>query len=122
MPNVYPYRRRPRRDPFAKLYAPGLLLVALLVGPHLGDLSVPEEPAVRAKPAPYIRLQSRSDDEPDTRDTQRSSSFGAFRNCTEARAAGRQDIPADDPRYGSHLDSDSDGLGCEPLPPKGRGR
>lgn len=121
MSNVYSYRRR-RRDPFAKLYAPGLVLVALLVGPHLGDTFDPEKPAARAKPAPYIKLQSRSDDA-EYESAERPASYGtAFRNCTEARAAGREDIPADDPRYGAHLDSDGDGLGCEPLPPKSRRR
>ena len=121
MSNVYSYRRR-RRDPLAKLYAPGLVLVALIVGPHLGDTSAPEKPAARAKPAPYIKLQSRSYDAA-YESAGRPASYGtAFRNCTEARAAGREDIPADDPRYGAHLDSDSDGLGCEPLPTKTRGR
>lgn len=36
-----------------------------------------------------------------------------FENCTEARAAGAVNIPATDPRYGTHLDRDLDGIGCE---------
>lgn len=36
-----------------------------------------------------------------------------FDNCTEARAAGRVNIPAGDPAYGLHLDADRDGFGCD---------
>jgi len=39
---------------------------------------------------------------------------GAFRNCTEARAAGAAPVMRGDPGYGPHLDRDSDGIGCEP--------
>ena len=37
----------------------------------------------------------------------------AFRNCTEARAAGAAPVKRGDPGYGSHLDRDNDGIGCE---------
>lgn len=36
-----------------------------------------------------------------------------FDNCTEARAAGRVNIPVGDPAYAPHLDRDLDGIGCE---------
>ncbi|HFI0236765.1 TPA: excalibur calcium-binding domain-containing protein [Streptococcus suis] len=36
-----------------------------------------------------------------------------FRNCTEARKAGRVNIPFGDPQYGSWLDRDGDGFGCD---------
>lgn len=36
-----------------------------------------------------------------------------FRNCTEAKAAGRVNIPKGDPQYGWWLDRDGDGIGCE---------
>lgn len=39
---------------------------------------------------------------------------GAFRNCTEARAAGAAPVRQGDPGYGPHLDRDGDGVGCEP--------
>ena len=39
---------------------------------------------------------------------------GAFRNCTEARAAGAAPVKRGDPGYGPHLDRDGDGIGCEP--------
>ena len=38
---------------------------------------------------------------------------GAFRNCTEARAVGAAPVRRGDPGYGSHLDRDNDGVGCE---------
>src|SRR5688572_25205495 len=42
-----------------------------------------------------------------------ADSGGAFRNCTAARAAGAAPVRRGDPRYGSHLDRDDDGVGCE---------
>lgn len=38
---------------------------------------------------------------------------GAWPGCNEARAAGASPVYAGDPGYGSHLDGDSDGIGCE---------
>lgn len=40
-------------------------------------------------------------------------SGGAFRNCAAARAAGAAPVRRGDPGYGSHLDRDNDGVGCE---------
>jgi micrococcal nuclease len=37
----------------------------------------------------------------------------AYRSCAEAREAGAAPVLRDDPRYGSHLDGDGDGIGCE---------
>jgi hypothetical protein len=37
----------------------------------------------------------------------------SFRNCTAARAAGAAPVRRGDPGYGSHLDRDDDGIGCE---------
>ena len=39
-----------------------------------------------------------------------------YRNCSEAHADGRYNIPKDDPAYSSKLDRDHDGLACEPNP------
>jgi hypothetical protein len=44
---------------------------------------------------------------------QRQSTTGAYRNCTAARAAGAAPVYRGDPGYGSHLDRDNDGIGCE---------
>jgi hypothetical protein len=38
---------------------------------------------------------------------------GAFANCTAARVAGAAPVRRGDPGYGSHLDRDNDGVGCE---------
>ena len=43
----------------------------------------------------------------------RFASGGAFANCTAARAAGAAPVRRGDPGYGSHLDRDDDGIGCE---------
>lgn len=39
-----------------------------------------------------------------------------FENCAEAYANGYSGIPASDEHYGSHLDRDGDGLGCDNPP------
>jgi Excalibur calcium-binding domain len=39
---------------------------------------------------------------------------GAYANCSQARAAGAAPVRRGDPGYGSHLDRDGDGVGCEP--------
>lgn len=43
-----------------------------------------------------------------------ASGSGAYRNCSEARAAGAAPVRRGDPGYGPHLDRDNDGIGCEP--------
>ncbi|MFF0990601.1 excalibur calcium-binding domain-containing protein [Kocuria nitroreducens] len=48
-----------------------------------------------------------------TVDTPVVKNTAVFGNCTEARAAGRVNIPAGDPAYGLHLDADRDGFGCD---------
>lgn len=37
----------------------------------------------------------------------------AYANCSEARAAGAAPVRYGDAGYGSHLDRDGDGIGCE---------
>lgn len=37
----------------------------------------------------------------------------AFANCSAARAAGAAPVRRGEPGYGSHLDRDNDGVGCE---------
>jgi len=38
---------------------------------------------------------------------------GAFANCAAARAAGAAPVGRGEPGYGTHLDRDNDGVGCE---------
>lgn len=40
-------------------------------------------------------------------------SYVYYHNCSAARAAGAAPVYSYDPGYGSHLDRDSDGIGCE---------
>lgn len=42
-----------------------------------------------------------------------STQASAYRNCTEARAAGAAPVRRGEPGYGVHLDRDNDGIGCE---------
>lgn len=42
-----------------------------------------------------------------------SSAAGPYRNCTQAHADGRYDIPQGDPDYWSGGDRDGDGIACE---------
>ena len=42
-----------------------------------------------------------------------ASTAGAFRNCAAARATGAAPLRRGDPGYGTHLDRDGDGVGCE---------
>ncbi|MGC9538452.1 LAETG motif-containing sortase-dependent surface protein [Streptomyces sp. UG1] len=39
-----------------------------------------------------------------------------FENCTEAYTNGYSNIPKGDEHYGSHLDRDKDGIGCDKPP------
>ncbi|WBH18304.1 excalibur calcium-binding domain-containing protein [Sphingomonas radiodurans] len=43
------------------------------------------------------------------------SSYGAFRNCAAARAAGAAPLYRGQPGYGAHMDGDGDGIACEPF-------
>ncbi|WP_101596933.1 excalibur calcium-binding domain-containing protein [Brevibacterium linens] len=42
-----------------------------------------------------------------------SNSSSYFENCTAVREAGAAPVHRGDPGYGSHLDRDGDGVGCE---------
>lgn len=42
-----------------------------------------------------------------------STSGREFANCSQARAAGAAPVRRGDPGYGTHLDRDGDGVGCE---------
>jgi len=45
--------------------------------------------------------------------TPANATVGAYPNCDVAAAAGAFNIAIGTPGYGAHLDSDSDGIGCE---------
>lgn len=48
-----------------------------------------------------------------TTTTPTQSNLRPFKNCMEARKAGRVNIPASDPQYGPWLDRDKNGYGCD---------
>lgn len=69
----------------------------------------------------YIRADKATPDKttcpkPKPTPQQKPSGGGApvyYQNCTAARAAGAAPVHRGDPGYGSHLDRDGDGVGCE---------
>lgn len=71
-------------------------------------------------PAPVERSYQPGNQLAPSRYAEPTSSRGgrAFANCSEARAAGAAPVRRGEPGYGSHLDRDNDGVGCEPY--KGR--
>lgn len=46
-------------------------------------------------------------------DDKAALSSQVYRNCAAARAAGAAPVRRGEPGYGSHLDRDNDGVGCE---------
>jgi hypothetical protein len=42
-----------------------------------------------------------------------NATIGAYENCDAAAKVGVYNIPTGAPGYGTHLDSDNDGIGCE---------
>lgn len=50
---------------------------------------------------------------PETPSNETTNSGVAFENCTAARDAGAAPVHRGDPGYGTHLDRDGDGVGCE---------
>jgi len=81
-----------------------------------GDYHCHRSPAAAA-PAPTAKTRSseapNSDPAAAPAPTAKTPSSGAFRNCSEARAAGAAPVRRGDPGYGTHLDRDKDGIGCE---------
>ncbi|UNK50566.1 excalibur calcium-binding domain-containing protein [Lysobacter sp. S4-A87] len=73
-----------------------------------GDHHCHRGPAVSALSS-MDRLSPASLDE-----SRKSNPSQAFRNCAEARAAGAAPVRRGEAGYGSHLDRDGDGVGCEP--------
>ncbi|MNN21379.1 Excalibur calcium-binding domain protein [compost metagenome] len=70
---------------------------------HRGAPSPAQRSSFNAVPTPAHTAPARS-----------SGGNRVFANCAEARAAGAAPVRRGDPGYGSHLDRDNDGTGCEP--------
>ena len=105
--------------------AAGVLLAAAPVLAHGGGLNA-EGCHTNRKTGDYHCHRSASPPPPPPQSIQPaySSSFsgqadapqarrGPYANCTEARAAGAAPVRIGEPGYGSHLDRDGDGVGCE---------
>lgn len=67
----------------------------------------------RASIAPSPSSASRFEGNNSTLDNKPVSSSQAYRNCAAARAAGAAPVRRGEPGYGTHLDRDNDGIGCE---------
>ncbi len=70
---------------------------------HRGTPSSAARSNFNAAPAPAALAPTRT-----------ASGDRMFANCSQARAAGAAPVRRGDPGYGSHLDRDNDGIGCEP--------
>lgn len=83
-------------------------------GYHCYRVTADATPRSETRPrwrAPSPRLDDASRRNPTLTGSDRST---AFRNCTEARAAGAAPVNRGEAGYGPHLDRDGDGIGCEP--------
>ena len=87
------YGRHPREDSY---------VAADAAAPNVCDSAAPPPAAV---PAPVPVAPNHSAGGP--------AGGGAWPGCNDARAAGAAPVYAGDPGYGSHLDGDNDGVGCE---------
>lgn len=72
---------------------------------HRGGATSPRQPLVPADVPSRDTLQRGGD---------LLTPTGAYRNCDAARAAGAAPVRRGEPGYGTHLDRDGDGIGCEP--------
>lgn len=63
-----------------------------------------------AAPSPNAGYKSEGSNTPDNKS---GFSTQPYRNCAAARAAGAAPVRRGEPGYGSHLDRDNDGVGCE---------
>ncbi|OBH43379.1 excalibur calcium-binding domain-containing protein [Mycobacterium mantenii] len=91
------------RDKLAKVVAAVLIAiivvcVIVVVWTLIQDGAIRPRPGPRSTPAPTATIP-------------RSSVY--YRNCAEAHAAGRWDIPEGDPAYRPGLDKDHNGVACE---------
>jgi hypothetical protein len=68
----------------------------------------------KSEPACYVSIESSAASVPSSNSTRMpAAGFSAFRNCSEARAAGAAPVRRGDPGYTPKLDRDGDGIGCE---------
>jgi hypothetical protein len=68
--------------------------------------------AAKAAPAPYVAPAPPAP-APDVAPAPAAPAAVYYKNCTAARAAGAAPIYQGSPGYGTHLDRDGDGIGCD---------
>jgi hypothetical protein len=77
------------------------------------------QPAPRPQPRPQPQPQPRPEPQPQPRaedendDDEGGGGSVYYKNCAAARAAGAAPVHRGEPGYGSHLDRDGDGTGCD---------
>lgn len=74
--------------------------------PGEGD-NMKTEPAPKPKPKPKKKAPEPAEEQAPAPKSE------YYENCSAARAAGAAPVRRGDPGYGSHLDRDGDGIGCE---------
>lgn len=75
-----------------------------------------ERDALASRPAPLLSAPSSSSSGSNSSGSSSGSTSGGsvyYANCSAARAAGAAPVRTGDPGYGTHLDRDRDGVGCE---------
>lgn len=92
------------RDKLANVVAAVLIAIIvacliIVVWTLIQDGAISSRPGPRSAPAPTATMPNRP------------SVY--YRNCSEAHAAGRWDIPEGDPAYRPGLDKDHNGIACE---------
>lgn len=104
---------------FNRSYAGAAVATLMAVG------SIATMPAAYAHPGGLAKDGCHKDNKNGGRHCHRGSNTGAnkkataprsgtsYANCTEARNAGAAPVRRGDPGYGTHLDRDNDGIGCE---------
>ncbi|MFF2244268.1 excalibur calcium-binding domain-containing protein [Arthrobacter sp. NPDC058130] len=85
----------------------GMMIVGACLVLFLASLAILPKKADQAQP--FNQIQQFAPGQP----TKKRQSNGSYSNCAEARAAGAAPVYSGEPGYGSHLDRDHDGVGCE---------
>ncbi|GGT31868.1 hypothetical protein GCM10010271_39870 [Streptomyces kurssanovii] len=81
--------------------------------------ATPAPKATVTEPGPTVTVRVTRTETADTYDSGESDSGSGgdadvyYENCTAARAAGAAPVHRGEPGYGSHLDRDNDGTGCD---------
>ncbi|MEU4839405.1 excalibur calcium-binding domain-containing protein [Nocardia fusca] len=95
------------RQLYVSAAAAGLTLLAAPAASAAGPIGLPSLAGTGSSAADAVLGATGS-----AQLTQTGSAGGAFKNCDEARAAGRAPIFRGEPGFAPHLDPDGDGFAC----------